>query len=97
MNTHNDETHAPLPYRVYFIVWAALLALTAVTVGISYLDLKQMTVLAALIIATVKGGLVLLYFMHARYEKPYIIAMFAAVGITYAVFVGLTFSDYLYR
>ena len=96
MNEHEHQ-HEPLPYKVYFIVWGLLLFLTAVTVGISYLDLKQMTVAAAMIIATVKGSLVLLYFMHARYEKPYLLVMFLGVAVTYATFIALTFSDYIYR
>ena len=97
MNQHQEEEHYLPPFAVYVGVWAILLALTVVTVGISYLDLKNVTVLAALIIATAKASLVLLYFMRLRYEKPIFAVMLFAVGVTYAIFVGLTFSDYLYR
>ena len=41
--------------------------------------------------------LVLLYFMHIRYEKPLYISMILAALGTYAIFIGLTFVDYMYR
>lgn len=96
MSTHAEEQHH-LPYRVYFIVWGALLMLTAVTVGVSYVDMKNVTVLTAMLIASTKSMLVLLYFMHIRFEKPMYSVMILVVLLTYATFVTLTFVDYLYR
>jgi cytochrome c oxidase subunit 4 len=49
------------------------------------------------LIATVKAGLVLLYFMHLRYEKPLFAIMILVVLVTYGIFIALTFSDYFYR
>jgi cytochrome c oxidase subunit 4 len=96
MLPHTDEQHV-VPYRLYVGVWAALLILTALTVAVSLVDMKHVTVLAAMLIATCKGTLVLLYFMHVRFERPlYIIMIVVALG-TYAVFIGLTFTDYAYR
>ncbi len=92
----NTSGHAD-PYGVYVATWGALMALTALTFGIALLDLKHVTVLAALLIAAVKGSLVLFYFMHVRHERPLFLYMFLAVGITYAVFIGLTFVDYWSR
>ncbi len=92
-----QEEHHIVPYGLYIAVWAALLALTAVTVSVSYLDLKHVTVLTAMIIATAKATLVLLYFMHIRFEKWLYVAMIMAALSTYAIFIGLTFSDYWYR
>ena len=89
--------HTIVPYMVYVKVWAALMILTAVTVGISYADMKHVTVLAALLIATVKGILVVLYFMHIRFESRMYAFMILAVLGTYAIFIGLTFADYWYR
>ncbi|MCP4654406.1 MAG: cytochrome-c oxidase [bacterium] len=93
---HQDEHHL-VPYRVYVVVWAALLALTAITVGVSYLDLKHVAILTAVLIAAVKGSLVLLYFMNIRFEKPLFVIMILAVMGTYGIFIGLTFTDYFYR
>ena len=96
MSTHAEEQHH-VPYKVYFIVWAALLVLTAVTVGVSYVDMKNVTVLTAMLIAATKSMLVLLYFMHIRFEKPMYSVMILAAMMTYGIFVALTFVDYLYR
>jgi cytochrome c oxidase subunit 4 len=96
MSTHAEEQHH-VPYKVYFIVWGALLVLTAVTVGVSYVDMKNVTVLTAMLIAATKSMLVLLYFMHIRFEKPMYSVMILAAMMTYGIFVALTFVDYVYR
>ena len=93
---HHGEHHV-VPYHVYVVVWGALVLLTAVTVAVSYLDMKHVTVLAAMLIATSKAMLVLLYFMHIRFEKPLYIAMILAVLAIYGALIGLTFVDYGYR
>ena len=41
--------------------------------------------------------LVLLYFMHIRFEKPLYSVMILAAMLTYGIFVALTFVDYLNR
>jgi len=41
--------------------------------------------------------LVLLYFMHIRFEKLLYAGMILAVLVTYAILIGLTFVDYGYR
>ena len=96
MKAHVEEHHA-IPVRVYVFVWLILLVLTAITVAVSLVDMKHVTVLTAMLIASVKGLLVLLYFMHIRFEKPLYMFMILAVFVTYAVFIGLTFADYSFR
>lgn len=96
MSDH-DESHAQVPYGLYVKVWLALLVLTAVTVGASFLDMKNTVGLTAVLIACVKSSLVLMYFMHLRYEKPLFAVMFLAVIITYGIFISLTFLDYSFR
>ena len=97
MTAHQEERHHLVPYGLYVKVWAALLVFTGITVGVSYVDMKHVTVMTALLIATVKATLVILYFMNIRYEKAIYIYMILVILITYAIFVGLTFADYLYR
>ncbi len=59
--------------KVYIGVFVALLALTFVTVAISYLDLSVMaSIILALIVAVVKGSLVACYFMHLISERKMI-------------------------
>ncbi len=74
--------------RVYLIVFAALSVLTVVTVGVSYLHIESVviTVLIALFIASIKGGLVAGYFMHLVSEKQII---FWVLALTVAFFIVL--------
>ena len=73
--------------RVYIIVFVALMALTLITVAVSYLDLSTpMAVAVALFIATIKGSLVACYFMHLISEKRLI---YAVLVITVIKFVAL--------
>ena len=86
-----------VPTRVYVGVWAALVALTSVTVGASYTNLHHLAVFTAILIATVKASLVLLYFMHLRFEKILFTIMILVTLLTYGIFIFLTFADYYYR
>ena len=94
--SNSDSTHA-VPYRTYVNVWLALVILTGVTVGAAYANLKQLSIFTALLIATVKASLVLLYFMHMKYERKIFAYMLIAVIATYMIFLGLTFTDYPFR
>ncbi len=84
-------------YRTYVLVWAALLALTAITVVVSRLHITKYAILIAVGIATSKAGLVINYFMHLKYE-PWILKLMLFVALlAFTFIVMLTFSDVLYR
>lgn len=84
-------------YRTYIIVWIGLLALTAATVLVSYVNLGMGNVVAALAIASLKASLVALYFMHLRYENRLVWA-FALVPLFFlALIVCGTLADTLFR
>src|SRR5919106_4447627 len=73
--------------RVYITVFVALMALTFITVAVSYLDLPPaMAITVALFVATIKGSLVACYFMHLISEKRLI---YAVLLITVVKFVAL--------
>jgi cytochrome c oxidase subunit 4 len=81
--------------KIYIAVFAALAALTIATVTVSYLDLPPLKALVvALSIATVKGSLVALFFMHLISEKQSIFsvliltALFAAALLVLPAFSG---------
>jgi len=93
----SEEKHHVVPYRVYVIVLIALLALTFASIGITSIELGELTVAAALIFACIKTYLVLIYFMHLKYDKKYIAAMVAFVFLLFFVVIVITFLDYLYR
>jgi cytochrome c oxidase subunit 4 len=76
--------------RVYITVFVALMALTIITVAISYLHLPvPMAVGVALLVATVKGSLVACYFMHLISEKKLIYAVLALTAFFFIVLVAL--------
>ena len=71
--------------RVLLAVFAALIALTAITVAVSYFDFGAFNLVVALVVATIKAALVALWFMHLRYESG-LNAFIFLVGV---VFLGL--------
>ena len=61
-NMRHDDHAGPMRY---VIVWVALMVLTVVTVATGgYMHLEHGALALALIIASVKGAMVALYFMH---------------------------------
>ena len=76
--------------RGYVLVFVALLALTFVTVTISYLHFEAPVAIAvALFIATVKGSLVASYFMHLISEKKAIYLTLVFTAFFFAVLMTL--------
>ena len=95
-NPDRDHAHLP-PVRLYVAVWAALVALTGITVGAASLDLRHVSTLVAAGIAVLKSSLVLLYFMHLRWERPVFRYMLLAAVLAFGIFFALSFLDYAYR
>jgi cytochrome c oxidase subunit 4 len=94
--SHEESAHV-VPSATIVRIWLALVTLTVVTVVASYAELKHMAVITALLIACTKSTLVMMYFMHLRYERRvFLYFVVTAIG-TYAIFVALTFADYVYR
>jgi cytochrome c oxidase subunit IV len=84
-------------YRPYIIVWIALLILTVLTWGVSYINLGMGNVAVALLIASLKAALVALFFMHLRYENRLVWA-FALVPLLFlALIIFGTLADTLSR
>lgn len=82
-----------VPAGLLVAVFVALMALTALTVAVSYFDFGEVNLLVALGVATVKATLVALYFMHLRYDKPFNAIIFV-IGIAFlGLFLGITMLD----
>ncbi|MEO7275856.1 MAG: cytochrome C oxidase subunit IV family protein [Vicinamibacterales bacterium] len=76
--------------KVYITVFVALMALTVVTVGVSYLHLPvPLAVSVALLVATVKGSLVACYFMHLISEKKLIYAVLLLTAVFFVALLAL--------
>jgi cytochrome c oxidase subunit IV len=93
--------HAPhfhvTPMWIYIAVFLSLAAGTLLTWWISTIDLGVMNTPIALLIATIKALLVILFFMHVihstRLTWVVVIASFLWLGVLFV----LTFADYLTR
>ena len=86
-----------VPVWVYVLVFAALLLLTAATVGAALIDLGPLSVVVAVGIATAKASLVVLYFMHVRYS-PRLVSLVVLAGVFWLVHLCAgTLGDYLTR
>ena len=73
MGDHTNPADIDRQVRTYIIIFATLMALTFVTVAISRLHLPVPAAVAlALIVASIKGGLVAAYFMHLISERKLI-------------------------
>jgi len=90
LNDHHSPEEIKREVRVYLIVFFALSALTAVTVGSFYM-LKSYPVSVAigvaLAIALVKGSLVAGYFMHLLSEKKLIYAVLVLTVFFFLVLI----------
>ena len=76
--------------RVYITVFVALLALTVITVAVSYVHLPlPMAIGVALLVATVKGSLVACYFMHLISEKKLIYAVLVLTAVFFIALLAL--------
>ena len=79
--------------RGYMVVFGTLLALTVITVGVSYMHLElHAAVGVALAIACFKASLVLLFFMHLISERQLI---FVILAFTVGFFMVLMFLPIL--
>jgi cytochrome c oxidase subunit 4 len=99
MSHDHDHTgdHEPLSYGTYVLTWLALLVLTAITVTAAGMHFGKISVLVALVIATIKATIVVQIFMHMKYESKLFHTMVWIVIVTLAIFIGLTFTDTLFR
>lgn len=89
--------HHVVPYRTYVFILIALLVCTFLSIAITGIELGEFTVAGALILASVKSFLVLTYFMHLKFDKPYIRIMVAFVFVIFIAVIVITFFDYLFR
>lgn len=86
-----------VPKKIYLRVWIALLALLLLTWGLAEINLGPFNNVAALGISIAKMLLVVLIFMHGRYEKPLTWIFIIGGVVWFLIMVDLTLSDYLTR
>jgi cytochrome c oxidase subunit 4 len=86
-----------LPQKTYYLVFAALLLLTLVTVEVAFFDMGLLNFPLALAISTCKATIVILYFMHLRYSSRLTWLVAGAGFFWLFILIALTMSDYLTR
>ena len=94
----NYSNNRTLPPGTYTAVWLALLVLLAATIAVSELQLlARFSVLGSLVIASIKAGLVLAFFIHLKYEGRFLKGILAITLSALTLLIGLTFVDVWYR
>ncbi len=83
----------PLPASVLLGAAAALIALTAITVTASRIQLGPFNVVLALAIAGLKASLVALFFMHLKYGKRFLAVVFLSAVFFAVLLVGFVVFD----
>ena len=90
---HHEQVGHVVPLRLLVTVLVALLVLTVVTVAVTKVDLGKFNLVIAMVIAALKGSLVLLYFMHLRWDRPFNAVVFVSSLAFVALFIILALLD----
>lgn len=86
-----------VPYRQNVLIWIDLLILTFVTIEIAQFDFHDLTVVIALLVASMKTYLVGYFFMHLKFEN-WIFRLFVGImAVIFIAFMAFLFFDYSYR
>src|ERR1035437_7854792 len=79
--------------RMLVGVFAALIVLTGITVGTSYMDFGEFNLSVAMIIATIKGTLVCAFFMHLAYDNKFNLFVFVGCLVFVTLFISFAMTD----
>ena len=95
---HDDQIGHVVPVKFLVLICALLLFLTAVTVWVSRYDfteinIAEMGIITALFVATVKATIVGLYFMHLRWDRPFIGFIFVGSILFVVLFICIALTD----
>lgn len=94
MTDHAHEEHRP-DVKLYLKVFGALLILTVVTVGVSYIQLPHVAAITVgLAIAAIKAGLVAAFFMHLKGERALIYGLLGLTAFFLLYLMALPSADH---
>ena len=83
---------------MYVAIWAALMCLTVITATIAFVDLGPLNTVVALVIATFKALLVVLFFMHVKYASEKLTKMVVISAVFWLlILLFLSLADYTTR
>jgi len=94
---HEEYEEHVVPKSLYLTVFGALMVLTIITVAVAFVDLGNMNVAVAMVVAVIKATLVVLFFMHVKYasKTTKLVVVAGLVWLGFLFFI--TLSDYLTR
>jgi cytochrome c oxidase subunit IV len=94
---HAHTSHAAghvSPVSLYITIFAALMVLTAATVGAAFINLGSFNFPVAMVIAAFKATLVVWFFMHVKYQS-HLMKLTLATGLFFlALLLGMMLIDY---
>ncbi|HVB59510.1 MAG: cytochrome C oxidase subunit IV family protein [Candidatus Acidiferrales bacterium] len=86
-----------VPVKTYAAVFIALICGTLLTTGIAYVDLGTWNTVVALAIAVAKMMLVVLFFMHVKYNRGMTRIVLIAAFFWLGIMICFSLSDELTR
>ena len=95
-NPQHGEHHIVTPIQ-YTMVFGTLLLFTLLTVGSAFVDMKWANRVVALGSACLKAVIVILFFMHAKYQSRLIKMTIGSGFFVFLVLIVMTMSDYISR
>ena len=95
-NPEHAEHHIVTPAQ-YCMVFGALLLGTLITVVAADIDLGVFNPIIALAIACTKAVIVILFFMHVKFQSRLVKMTVGAGFFTFGVLIMMTLTDYISR
>jgi cytochrome c oxidase subunit 4 len=95
-NPEHAEHHIVTPMN-YLFVYIALIIGTILTVVAADIDLGVFNPIIALGIACTKACIVILFFMHVKYQSRLVKLTVSAGFFTFIVLITMTLTDYMSR
>ena len=86
-----------MPVKAYLGVVSCLFVFTAITVLAAFVDLGWVNTPVALTIAIFKASIVVLFFMHVRYNSPLMWVVSGSGFFFLLILLSLTLQDYVSR
>jgi cytochrome c oxidase subunit 4 len=92
---HEDHGLAhTMPIWMLIAVLAALMFLTILTVSVTNYDLgSEGNLVVGMVIATVKAGLVVTFFMHLYWDKKFHLILFLTAVLFVILFLSMSITD----
>ena len=91
---HGEGFAHTTPLSLLVGILAVLLVLTVLTVSVTSFDLgAQGNLVVAMVIATVKAGLVVTYFMHLRWDRLFHLILFLTSVLFLILFLSMSITD----